>query len=253
MPDGAITIIAVVIGFLLGFGGDFLKNRLQENKRTQSVRMLVRLELQKNIDGMSVFWAKVQELPPNVGLDPFEQTFLERKLFCETVLPPWDRLMWESHAGSLADAYAGELNELERAYDLVRRVQPMLQARTLIQSDLNVAGVNGNRLTSRFDQLVQSKVNATGMHTFVAAPQDMISAMSQFNEQTTKAWQECESFFHELARGNPLADDRKRLPPMRSITHRSRQTSKAMSAPEFLRRANKKSPSGQRMRTGNGQ
>lgn len=64
MSDGAFTLIGVVFGFLLGFGGDVLKSRLQEHKRTQSVRLLVRLELQKNIDGMNAFWAKVRELPP---------------------------------------------------------------------------------------------------------------------------------------------------------------------------------------------
>lgn len=126
--------------------------------------------------------------------------------------------MWESHAGSLADAYAGEVNQLERAYDLVRSVQPMLEARARTQRALEGATVNGNSLAKRYDQLLQAKANATAMHTFAAIPQDMISSIGQFNEQTTKEWQECERFFSELARGNPFANDRKHQSLMRSIT-----------------------------------
>jgi protein-S-isoprenylcysteine O-methyltransferase Ste14 len=123
------SIIGVIVGFLLSFWlKRYDENRTKREER-QSVRTLIRLEIQQNIDELKIFWNGFKEIEKKIA-DPKQQIRNKVIKLSESPIPSWSYKAWESQLSKLPVVFKSEeivhiqsnykrLNQISNLIDLL--------------------------------------------------------------------------------------------------------------------------------------
>lgn len=120
-----MTLGAVVLGFILSQLSESIKNRLKIRGKHKSLKMLICLEVSKNIHHLRDYWKEI--------LDSKEEWHSEEGEFLYTQLassvgsrpfPTLNTLAWQANIGNVASAYdEEELTEIWEHYAKIEKLK----------------------------------------------------------------------------------------------------------------------------------
>ena len=143
-------IVSALIGALVAAGVGWIQGRARAHQERLGVRMLLRLESNRNLAALNEFWDKVTSaayMMPGIGYAHEELEFHKRLRLANLPLGSWDKLMWESQAGLIAKAL--QPAEIERAYSFNADLAMFLVIRTKLQEAFDTE--DGGQLRESFD------------------------------------------------------------------------------------------------------
>jgi hypothetical protein len=171
----------------------------QERKK---VRLLLRLENQRNIDALNIFWASVVHyLEPDISYSPAMLAFEKRRAFVVEPMPEWGHLMWTANAAKVANALHNE-TEISACYELHANLDKLTNLRQVLEvefASLDPKGAWGFPAT--FERWKEDAMQGN-QYTVGTAE----GPAEQFRRRTQKWWDKIEQVRAAiLTAGNPIA------------------------------------------------
>jgi hypothetical protein len=122
----AATLLGVIIGFSLNFVRESYKESRIRRYEQESVRTLVRLEIQQNIDELHIFWNRFKELDKNIT-DPKRQISARVIKLSKSPIPSWSYKAWESQMLKLPAAFKSEeIVQIQNSYKRLKQISSLL-------------------------------------------------------------------------------------------------------------------------------
>ena len=119
-------LLGVVMGFLLNFLRDSYEHKLTRKEERNSVRTLIKLEIQQNIDELRIFWNQSNEMDDSI-LDPKEKISIKVRNLSKTPIPFWSYLAWESQMSKIPIVFKSEeIVQLQSVYKKFRQTSNIL-------------------------------------------------------------------------------------------------------------------------------
>jgi len=207
MSEALPTLLSVIVGFALGAGWDWWRYHQREAKKLAGVRSLVRREADANLKALDEFWKRVAAMPPPIASpDPgefqAELDFIKRQRLAQLPYAPRERLMWESQAGYLADAFSEDA--LNRASTLNGSLDAFVATRQVILDALDENRDIVRDFAKWRDDKARLAGNGTPQSIQFAVP-NLLERLNAFNSHTQVQWSDCERLYTEMkSQGNPL-------------------------------------------------
>ena len=119
------TIIGTILGFFLSEWSTKRREDRNEKKQAQSVRTLVSLEIDRNLNLLRDYWPQVEQAAdPNDGAEGRKVKFARR--FVELAFPEWKREILDSQLSLLATAlHEQEVVQVFQFYDRISKVEAL--------------------------------------------------------------------------------------------------------------------------------
>ena len=196
MIDVIYTLVGIVFGFSLDWIATYLRERRVKEQQIRSVRAIISLEIDQNLDVVKSFWSKLNQydsLKNNLSQNKRELA----QIFVKSHLSVWQRNVFVSQMYFLPTALSeAEIIQVFHFYDR-----------------LNMLDAIRTNLTSAFSEQENIFMEETSPAEagYRSAPLGY-SPPQMFNEKADELWNECRNLFAQtIARGNPL-----RIKPVRS-------------------------------------
>ena len=184
MPDAVVSaligLLGVVLGFLLSTSKELLTNRRTEKKEVESVRLLLRLEIDTNIEALKQFWEQSHSFPDGSTLP--EESWEYAPKFIDTPFPRFKREILNSQRHLLAKS----LDE-QQILDVLK-----------VYDDLDEVEVLKNELEEKKDDIqnVYEHGRATSAGIIIGV---------EFGDRARTLWPQIENTVSSLLNnGNPL-------------------------------------------------
>lgn len=121
------TIVGTVAGAITGFLLNEYKTRKDKDNQIKSARMLIRLEIDKNLEMLSELWDTVTKIDP----DKKNSNALDLAYnLVDLNLPPWKNESWISQLSFLPIALnedkIKDINELYNDFDIIKSIYSSL-------------------------------------------------------------------------------------------------------------------------------
>jgi hypothetical protein len=171
------TILYVGFGFLLSWGFNWLGDRYKKKEIAHSVRRMIRIEIDQNLELLRQFWALIQQ----------GKTEKHRAVkFTNLTFPVWQKLAIESQMSALPTAFKEtEIVEIFQRYQGFGRLEHLHRS------------FQAARESQKADERTYDPDNP--MHQYLIS--------QQFAVKVDQEWAECERLITEmLSKGNPVGD-----------------------------------------------
>jgi hypothetical protein len=120
------TILGVILGFLLSSIREFYKENCAKREEMQSVRTLVRLEIQQNIDELQLFWDRLKKSDKSIT-NPKLQINTNVIQLSKSPIPSWSYRTWESQMSKLPTVFESEeIVQIQRNYKRLNQISNLL-------------------------------------------------------------------------------------------------------------------------------
>lgn len=183
---GALT--AAYLGFRWNESSTLQRELRAEKKQIQSVRTLIDLEINHNLDDLKKFWDKINEKKQEEYETEDEKNLNFASLIIRYPLPQWNHGIWENQTSLLAVAF--DEIEIPKIYD----IHCYLDDLTLIY--YKILKLSGKE-EGEAPQLV--------VHRFEDGPMLNLNYKSNFEKYAPSLWLEFEEITNNLLeKGNPL-------------------------------------------------
>lgn len=119
------TLLGVIVGFTLNFLRDLYKEDCSKKAETRSVRTLIKLEIQQNIDELEAFWNRLQQQE----VDSNNPQQISSKVFrlSKTPIPPWAHKAWESQMSKVPAVFKPlEIVQISNTYKKLMQISNLL-------------------------------------------------------------------------------------------------------------------------------
>lgn len=189
MVEVVYTLLGIVFGFALDEIATFLRDKRAQERQVRSVRAIVSLEIDNNLDLAKYFWSKFSQY--EAESDDLSQTKRSlARIFVNQALPTWQRDAFISQMQFLPIALSeAEILQVFHFYDRLNRLEAIRTNLTDALSEQNNAFENET---------------SPGPAGFRTAPLGY-RPPQMFNEKADELWSECTSLFAQiLAKGNSL-------------------------------------------------
>ncbi|WP_017300653.1 hypothetical protein [Nodosilinea nodulosa] len=124
------SLLGVFIGFLLNFLRDSYKENRVANKEKKSIRTLIRLEIQQNIDELKLFWEQVVKEISEDEISVFAtgRQITSRLLkLSKSPFPEWRCKAWESQMTRVPAAFEdNEIVQIQSTYKRMSKITSLL-------------------------------------------------------------------------------------------------------------------------------
>jgi hypothetical protein len=184
------SLVGVIVGFVLSQVATYMKESSVRKKERISIRNLILMELEQNINLLEDYWHDVSLSPDE---DEPEENYTDRlvRRTKEIPYPPLISIVWQSHIGRLAEVLENEeLKSIWRQYEIFRFL-PILHERLVISDSEKVKREYGYSRASR-----------------ALRTQGLTSAT--FNSESAALMMEYKTLITEvLENGNPLAKEKR--------------------------------------------
>ena len=193
MIDAIFGILGVVLGFVLSELAQIRRERSNEKKQAQSVRVLICLEIDMNLRSINDFWLQVTNEEEQPGEDVIlRKTRLARR-FVDTPYPDLQSRSFEMQIPQLSTSF----NELE--ITLVFQFYERLNRLVILRESLNTFSIHQ-----------QDEWNSVSGGSNAIPLGKSFGMAHKFDKNAPKLWDECESLVAQLvAKGNPLKKKQK--------------------------------------------
>lgn len=188
MIDAILGILGVILGFILSELAQIRRERNNEKKQAQSVRVLICLEIDMNLRSLGDFWSQVTNIEGEHSEDVNLRKWRLAKRFIDIPFPELQSRSFEMQIPQLSIS----LSELE--ITLVFQFYERLNRLVTLRENLN---------TFSIDQQNEWNIASGGSGSI---PLEKSFGMAhKFDRNAPLLWDECESLIAQLvAKGNPL-------------------------------------------------
>jgi len=126
MPNYGLNLFfGSLAAFILTMTAWWVQQIFLARQERKKVRLLLRLENQRNLDALTTFWASVEYyLEPDIAYSPAMLAFEKRRAFVVEPMPEWGHLIWTTNAAKVANALRDE-TEISACYELHANLDKM--------------------------------------------------------------------------------------------------------------------------------
>jgi hypothetical protein len=119
-------LLGVIIGFMLNFACECYKENITKREERKSVRTLVRLEIQQNIEELQIFWDRLKKLDKNIA-DPKLRISASITRLSTSPMPSWNYRALESQVSKLPTVFKSEkITQIQSNYKRLKQILNLL-------------------------------------------------------------------------------------------------------------------------------
>lgn len=181
-----IGFIGTIIGVIIGFGLNCVKEWRDRNKQKESVKLLISLEIDKNLEMFTLLWNRIHE-----DLNEEREDAISRKTFMLIDLPSTH---WKDESLNNLISYlplAFTVDEIENVHDFYDDLEKIESIRLRLRSIYDNMWRNAQSLNAKSDDFI--------------APIEKQLTLSVFDMKAPDFWNEFEKIALKLLKnGNPF-------------------------------------------------